>query len=74
MNSAAILFFVLMAWIVLVVLREVRPLWFYILAAVLFVLSQLDYFLLNKVRNGGTTAPARSPLDALPGDLQWVKG
>jgi len=38
-----------MAWIVLVVLREVRPLWFYILAAALFVLSQLDYFLLNKV-------------------------
>lgn len=24
--------------------------WFYILAATLFVLSQLDYFLLNKVR------------------------
>ena len=25
--------------------------WFYILAAILFVLSQLDYFLLNKVRD-----------------------
>ena len=25
--------------------------WFYILAATLFVLSQLDYFLLNKVRD-----------------------
>lgn len=38
-----------MTWIVLAVLREVRPMWFYILAATLFVLSQLDYFLLNKV-------------------------
>lgn len=27
--------------------------WFYIIAATLFVLSQLDYFLLNKVRVGG---------------------
>lgn len=49
-NSAALLFFGLMTWIVLSVLREVRPMWFYILAAALFVLSQLDYFLLNKVR------------------------
>jgi len=48
-DSAAVLFFVTMTWIVLVVLREVRPLWFYILAATLFVLSQVDYFLLNKV-------------------------
>ena len=45
-----------MTWIVLVVLREVRPLWFYILAATLFVLSQVDYFLLNKVRDVGTNA------------------
>ena len=51
MNSAALLFFVMMIWIVLFVLREVRPLWFYILAAALFILSQLDYFLLNKVRD-----------------------
>jgi hypothetical protein len=38
-----------MLYIVLGVLNEVRPLWFYVLAAVLFVLSQLDYFLLSKV-------------------------
>lgn len=38
-----------MAYIVLGVLNEVRPMWFYVLSAVLFVLSQLDYFLLNKI-------------------------
>jgi len=43
------LYFVLMAYIVLGVLNEVRPMWFYILSAVLFVLSQLDYFLLSRV-------------------------
>ncbi|RPD67670.1 hypothetical protein L226DRAFT_474558 [Lentinus tigrinus ALCF2SS1-7] len=30
-------------------LNELRPMWYYVLAAVLFVLSQLDYFLLSKV-------------------------
>jgi len=55
-GAAAILFFVMMTWIVLVVLREVRPMWFYILAATLFVLSQLDYFLLNKVICRGSNA------------------
>lgn len=38
-----------MTYIVVGVLNEVRPVWYYVLAAVLFVLSQLDYFLLNKV-------------------------
>ena len=38
-----------MLYIVLGILNEFRPVWYYILAAVLFVLSQLDYFLLNKV-------------------------
>lgn len=38
-----------MTYIVLAVLNEVRPMWFYILSAALFVLSQLDYFLLSKV-------------------------
>jgi len=55
-GAAAILFFVMMSWIVLFVLREIRPMWFYILAATLFVLSQLDYFLLNKVICKGTNA------------------
>ncbi|EMD34581.1 hypothetical protein CERSUDRAFT_23713, partial [Gelatoporia subvermispora B] len=47
--SAAILYFCLMVYVVLGLLNEVRPVWYFILAAVLFVLSQLDYFLLNKV-------------------------
>ena len=38
-----------MLYIVLGILNEVRPMWYYVLAAILFVLSQLDYFLLNKV-------------------------
>lgn len=48
-HSAALLYFALMLYIVLGILNEVRPMWFYILAALLFVLSQLDFFLLNKV-------------------------
>ncbi|KAI0088926.1 chitin synthase III catalytic subunit [Irpex rosettiformis] len=48
-GAAALLYFALMLYIVLGVLNEVRPMWFYVLAAVLFILSQLDYFLLNKV-------------------------
>lgn len=38
-----------MAYIVLAVLNEIRPMWFYILSAALFVLSQLAWFLLGKV-------------------------
>jgi hypothetical protein len=38
-----------MTYIVLAVLREARPLAYFALAFVLFVLSQLDFFLLNKV-------------------------
>lgn len=38
-----------MIYIVLRILRERRPMLYYFCSAVLFVLSQLDYFLLNKV-------------------------
>jgi hypothetical protein len=48
-NSAVILYLGIMAYIVLAVLNEVRPMWYYTLSATLFVLSQLDYFLLNKI-------------------------
>ncbi|KAJ7066808.1 chitin synthase III catalytic subunit [Mycena belliarum] len=44
-----LLYFAFMTYIVLAVLNESRPMWFYILSAALFVLSQLDYFLLNRV-------------------------
>ena len=69
-DSAALLFFLIMAWIVLGILREIRPMWFYILAATLFVLSQLDYFLLNKVRDICRMFPNNHPRDAFLGDLQ----
>jgi len=45
----AVLYFIIMTYIVLAVLNEMRPMLFYVVAAALFVLSQLDYFLLNKV-------------------------
>jgi len=38
-----------MTYIVLGILNEVRPMWYYTLSATLFVLSQLDYFLLSKI-------------------------
>jgi len=47
--AAVLIYFILMTYIVLGILRERRPMLFFGLAAVLFVLSQLDYFLLNKV-------------------------
>jgi hypothetical protein len=38
-----------MTYIVLAILNNFRPMWYYVISAVLFVLSQLDYFLLSKV-------------------------
>ncbi|KAI0938300.1 hypothetical protein AcV5_000008 [Taiwanofungus camphoratus] len=55
-GAAAILYFLSMLYVVLGILNEVRPVWYFILAAVLFILSQLDYYLLNKVICKGTSA------------------
>lgn len=49
LSSAALLYFVLMAYIVLGVLRERRPMLYYLGAAACFVLSQLAWYLLGKV-------------------------
>ncbi|KAF8222239.1 hypothetical protein L208DRAFT_1413759 [Tricholoma matsutake] len=45
----AIIYFALMSYIVTRVLYETRPMYWYTLAAVLFILSQLAWFLLGKV-------------------------
>ena len=45
----ALVYFGIMTYIVLGILRERKPMQYYFGAAVLFVLSQLDFFLLNKV-------------------------
>ena len=45
----ALLYFIIMSYIVLKILNERRPMWYYILAAALFVLSQLAWFLLSRV-------------------------
>ncbi|THU84687.1 hypothetical protein K435DRAFT_687056 [Dendrothele bispora CBS 962.96] len=52
---AALLYFVLMTYIVVGVLKETRPLVYYALAAFLFVLSQLAWFMLGKVICEGTS-------------------
>lgn len=44
-----LLYFVIMTYIVLGVLRERRPMGFYLFAGILFVLSQLAWYLLGKV-------------------------
>jgi len=54
--ATVIIYFGLMTYIVLAVLNEVRPMWFYILSAALFVLSQLAYFLLSKVICKGSSS------------------
>ncbi|EAU81033.2 hypothetical protein CC1G_10152 [Coprinopsis cinerea okayama7 len=48
-GACALLYLLLMSYIVLHVLKETKPMWFYLLSAVLFVLSQLALFLLGKV-------------------------
>jgi len=45
----ALLYFIIMLYIVLQILNETRPMWYYVLAATLFVLSQLAWFLLSRV-------------------------
>ena len=55
-RSAALLYFILMVWIVARVLHEMRPLVYYILAAILFILAQLAYFLLSRPICDGTNA------------------
>ncbi|KIM78704.1 hypothetical protein PILCRDRAFT_582570 [Piloderma croceum F 1598] len=55
-GAAALIYFGLMTYIVLAILNEVRPMWYYIISGILFILSQLDYFLLNKVICNGANA------------------
>lgn len=55
-GAAALLYFILMIWIVVRRLREQRPFVFYVLAGVLFVLAQLAYFLLSRPICSGTNA------------------
>jgi len=47
-GAAALIYFIMMLYVVLGLLREVRPVWNYIIAATLFVLSQLDFYLLSE--------------------------
>ncbi|EIW74498.1 hypothetical protein CONPUDRAFT_85925 [Coniophora puteana RWD-64-598 SS2] len=55
-GAAALLYFGIMIYIVLGILNEVRPVWLYVLSAILFVLSQLAYYLLSKVICRGSSA------------------
>jgi hypothetical protein len=45
----AVLYLAIMTYIVMHVLNETKPMWYYILAGCLFVLSQLAWFLLGRV-------------------------
>ncbi|KAI6003023.1 chitin synthase III catalytic subunit [Pisolithus albus] len=53
---AALIYLGLMLYIVIGVLNEVRPVWYYVISAILFILSQLAYFLLSKVICQGSSA------------------
>lgn len=46
---AIIIYLALMSYIVLHVLNETRPMWYYLLSTTLFVLAQLAWFLLSRV-------------------------
>jgi len=47
--ATAFLYLVIMSYIVLGILKETRPMWYYTLATALFALSQLAWFLLGRV-------------------------
>ncbi|KAM6492795.1 Chitin synthase III catalytic subunit [Amanita muscaria] len=47
--AASFLYLCIMGYVVLSVLQESRPMYFYLLSAALFVLAQLAFFLLNRV-------------------------
>jgi hypothetical protein len=47
--AASLLYLLLSIYIVRVMLRETKPLLYYLITALLFVLSQLDFFLLSKI-------------------------
>ncbi|KAF9442746.1 hypothetical protein P691DRAFT_810152 [Macrolepiota fuliginosa MF-IS2] len=46
---SVVIYLALMAYIVLHILNETRPMWFYVISGVLFVLAQLAWFLLGRV-------------------------
>ncbi|KAG9311936.1 chitin synthase III catalytic subunit [Chiua virens] len=48
-GAAALIYFGMMLYVVIGVLSEIKAVWYYVISVVLFVLSQLDYFLLSKV-------------------------
>ncbi|KAJ8481210.1 hypothetical protein ONZ45_g15382 [Pleurotus djamor] len=48
-GAATIIFFAITAYTILAILNEIKPMWYYVLAFVLFVLSQLAWFLLGRV-------------------------
>ncbi|KAF8337559.1 chitin synthase III catalytic subunit [Cantharellus anzutake] len=52
----AFAYFIIISYVVVRMLDEGRPLLWFLVAALLFVLSQLDYFLLSKVICKGTNA------------------
>lgn len=54
--AATFFYFMIMSYVVLGVLREMRPFLYYAGAAFLFVLSQLGYFLLSKIICRNTSA------------------
>ncbi|KAF8749110.1 Chitin synthase [Rhizoctonia solani] len=54
--AATFFYFLIMTYVVLGVLREMRPFFYYAAAAFFFVLSQLGYFLLSKIVCRGTSA------------------
>jgi len=55
-GAAALLYVIVMAWIVGGFLHERRPLVYYALAGILFIFSQLTYFLLSRTICDGTNA------------------
>lgn len=54
--AATLIYFILMAYIVMAVLKEFKPFIYYIIAAICFILSQLAYFLLGRVICNGSNA------------------
>jgi hypothetical protein len=55
-GACVLAYFAIMTYIVLAILNESRPMWYYLLSLILFVLSQLAWLLLGKVVCKGSAA------------------
>ncbi|KZT34053.1 hypothetical protein SISSUDRAFT_318192 [Sistotremastrum suecicum HHB10207 ss-3] len=54
--AATLIYFGIMLWVILHVLQEIPPVWYFVLSLAIFVLAQLDFYILSRTICQGTKA------------------